>query len=125
MLKAKLRGRSPDGADAPGTASGAAGSAAAGSVTQAAWKHPATGPLKHVMVLDSRGTKFSSLDADEVPMQEVSMDNLIPEERKTIILVVCISDNPVNGAPTRAGSWTRIDLAQPAEATDRVKVFHI
>ena len=76
------------------------------------------------MVLDSRGTKFSSPDADDVPMQEVFMDNRIPEERNTIILVVCISDKPVNGTPTRAQSWTRIDLAQPAEATDRATAFH-
>ena len=76
------------------------------------------------MALDSRGAKFSSLDADDVPMQEVFMDNLNPEERKTIILVVCISDKSVNGAPTRAESWKRIELGHPAKGTDRVTVFH-
>ena len=76
------------------------------------------------MVLDSRRTKVSSLDAEDPPMQEVFLDNLRPEERKTIVLVVCISDKPVNGTPTRAQSWTRIDLAQPAEATDRATAFH-
>ena len=76
------------------------------------------------MALDTRGMKFSSLDVDEVPMQQMFMDNLIPEERKSIFLVVCISDKPVTGAPTREGSWTRIDLAQNAEATDRATVFH-
>ena len=77
------------------------GSAAAGSKTPAAWTHPPTVSLKHVMVHDTRGTKCSSLDDDEVPMKEMFLDNLVPEERKTIILVVCISDKPVKGAPTR------------------------
>ena len=34
-------------------------------------------------------------------MKEMFLDNLVPEERKTIILVVCISDKPVKDAPTR------------------------
>ena len=72
---------------------------------------------QHVLVLDTRDTRD-----DEVPMQDVFMDNLHREERTTIFLVVCISDTPVKGLPTRE-SWTRIDLPQHTEATSKLTVL--
>ena len=54
-------------------ASGSMGSAAAGSETPAAWTHPPTVSLKHVMVLDTRGRK-RSLEVSRTARRASAMD---------------------------------------------------
>ena len=51
--------------------------------------------VKRLMVVDTRN-EFSE---SEPNMQELHHANLVPEERESILVVVCISKNRLKGVP--------------------------
>ena len=52
------------------------------------------------------------------------MANLMPEERESILVVVCISKEPLEGLPSRQHVWARVELRRHAEATGTLVLFY-
>ena len=52
------------------------------------------------------------------------MENLMPEEQESILVVVCISKAPLRGLPSEKHVWKRVELTPHAEATGALVVFY-
>ena len=76
--------------------------------------------VKRIMVVDTRN-EFSENDPK---MQELFHANLMPEERESVVVVVCISKTSLKGVPSKNHAWTKVKLTSRAEGRGRLVLFY-